>query len=363
MPEKTRRVAQAAFPVAMGICACAMDYDAVCADGAYRRFPPGGSSPHTRYNQGDLLKAKKSLAGSATWAYITEKRIMCPHGQAAWCGSAMMACPDHPHMRTHGRVRLMAAHPTPATRPVVIPPSRRRTMVGASAARGWPRRTQGMRRLWRHHGLSLMLFGLFLLCALGQSVAGHRHYNTEQQAHGDSPIGYLAYLRTGHFVEALAENWESEFLQMAAYILLTVGLRQKGAPESKKVDAEEPVDADPRRSTDPQAPWPMRRGGLLLALYAHSLTLALGALFALSFTLHAVGGVRHYNAEQLAHGETPITLLQYLGTSAVWFESLQNWQSEFLALGVMLVLSIVLRQQGSPASKPVAAPHHETGHA
>jgi hypothetical protein len=217
-----------------------------------------------------------------------------------------------------------------------------------------------MRRLWRHHGLSLTLFGLFLLCALGQSVAGHRHYNTEQQAHGDSP---LAYVRTGHFVEALAENWESEFLQMAAYILLTVGLRQKGAPESKKVGAEEPVDADPRRSTDLQAPWPVRRGGLLLALYAHSLTLALGALFALSFTLHAVGGVRHYNAEQLAHGETPITLLQYLSTSAVWFESLQNWQSEFLALGVMLVLSIVLRQQGSPASKPVAAPHHETGHA
>jgi hypothetical protein len=220
-----------------------------------------------------------------------------------------------------------------------------------------------MRRLWRHHGLSLTLFGLFLLCALGQSVAGHRHYNTEQQAHGDSPLGYLAYVRTGHFVEALAENWESEFLQMAAYILLTVGLRQKGAPESKKVGAEEPVDADPRRSTDLQAPWPVRRGGLLLALYAHSLTLALGALFALSFTLHAVGGVRHYNAEQLAHGETPITLLQYLSTSAVWFESLQNWQSEFLALGVMLVLSIVLRQQGSPASKPVAAPHHETGHA
>jgi hypothetical protein len=257
----------------------------------------------------------------------------------------------------------MAAHPTPATRPVVIPPSRRRTMVGASAAGGWPRRTRGMRRLWRHHGLSLTLFGLFLLCALGQSVAGHQHYNTEQQAHGDSPISYLAYLRTGHFVEALAENWKSEFLQMAAYILLTVGLHQKGAPESKKLDAEEPVDADPRRSTDLLAPWPVRRGGLLLALYAHSLTLALGALFALSFTLHAVGGVRHYNAEQLAHGETPITLLQYLGTSAVWFESLQNWQSEFLALGVMLVLSIVLRQQGSPASKPVAAPHHETGHA
>jgi hypothetical protein len=256
----------------------------------------------------------------------------------------------------------MRAHPTLATRPVV-PPPRRRALAGPSAAAEWPRRRQRMRRLWRRHGLSLTLFGLFLLCALGQSVMGHRHYTAEQQAHGRPPVGYVAYLRTGHFVEALAENWESEFLQMAAYILLTVGLRQKGAPESKKLDQEEPVDADPHRSTDPQAPWPVRRGGLLLALYAHSLTLTLGALFALSLLLHAVGGVRHYNAEQLAHGEAPITWLQYLGTSAFWFESLQNWQSEFLALGVMVVLSIVLRQQGSPASKPVAAPHHETGHA
>jgi uncharacterized protein DUF6766 len=257
----------------------------------------------------------------------------------------------------------MDAHPRLATRLVVLPPPRRRVTVGTSAAGDWPRRPGWLRRLGRHHGLSLTLFGLFLLCALGQSVMGHRHYTAEQQAHGAPALGYGAYLRTGHFVEALAENWESEFLQMAAYILLTVGLRQKGAPESKKLDQEEPVDAEPRRSADPQAPWPVRRGGLLLALYAHSLTLALGGLFALSFALHAVGGVRHYNAEQLAHGEAPLTWFQYLGTSSFWFESLQNWQSEFLALGVMLVLSIVLRQQGSPASKPVAAPHHETGHA
>ena len=257
----------------------------------------------------------------------------------------------------------MGAHPTMATHTVVISPSRRGARAGASASEGWDRRSRWMRRLWRHHGLSLTLFGLFLLCALGQSVTGHWHYNTEQRAHGHSAIGYGAYLRTGHFVEAIAENWESEFLQMAAYILLTVFLRQRGAPESKKLDAEEPVDAAPRRSTDPHAAWLVRRGGLLLTLYAQSLTLALGALFVLSFGLHAAGGVRHYNAEQLAHGESPVTLLQYLGTPAFWFESLQNWQSEFLALGVMLVLSIVLRQQGSPASKPVAASHHETGHA
>jgi hypothetical protein len=255
----------------------------------------------------------------------------------------------------------MDAHPRLATRPVVVPPSRRRVTVGAPTPGEWPRRIGRMRRLWRHHSLSITLFGLFLLCALGQSVMGHQHYMAEQQAHGEPALSYGAYLRTGHFVEALAENWESEFLQMAAYILLTVGLRQKGAPESKKLDQEEPVDAAPRRSTDPQTPWPVRRGGLLLMLYAHSLTLALGGLFGLSFLLHAVGGVRHYNAEQLTHGEAPITWLQYLGTPAFWFESLQNWQSEFLSVGALVVLSIFLRERGSAQSKPVDAPNDETG--
>jgi hypothetical protein len=160
----------------------------------------------------------------------------------------------------------------------------------------------------------------------------------------------------------VGENWESEFLQMAAYILLTIGLRQKGAPESKPLDGEESADAAPHRSADPQAPWPVRRGGVVLALYAHSLTLALGGLFALSVFLHAVGGVGRHNAEHLAHGEPPMTLLQYVGSPAFWFESLQNWQSEFLALAVMLVLSVVLRQRGSTLSKPVAAPHGATGH-
>jgi hypothetical protein len=258
---------------------------------------------------------------------------------------------------------MMGTHPPSVLRPRVTPaPAHQETQE-----RGYPsrrrHRTRGrMRRIWRHHGLSLTLFGLFAVCLLGQSITGHRDYNADRQAHGHSPLGYGTYLRTGHFLEAVAENWESEFLQMAAYILLTVGLRQKGAPESKKLDQEEPVDAVSHRSADPQAPWPVRRGGFLLTLYAHSLTLALGGLFGLSFLLHAVGGVSRHNVEQLAHGESPITLLQYVGSPAFWFESLQNWQSEFLALGVMLVLSIVLRQQGSPASKPVSAPHGKTGH-
>jgi hypothetical protein len=219
-----------------------------------------------------------------------------------------------------------------------------------------------MRRILYENGLSLALFGLFVLCVVGQSLTGHRHHNDERQAHGQKAISYWAYLGTGHFWEALGENWESEFLQMGTYVVLTIFLRQKGSPESKTLDGEEDVDADPRRAPiTPQAPWPVRRGGLLLTLYAHSLTIALFGLFAGSFMLHAQGGVRQYNADQLLHGGTPQSLFGYLGTSMFWFESLQNWQSEFLSLAVIIVLSVVLRQQGSPESKPVHHPHGKTG--
>jgi hypothetical protein len=219
-----------------------------------------------------------------------------------------------------------------------------------------------MRRICYENGLSLVLFGLFVGCAVGQSVMGYYKYNEERQAHRQGPVSYRAYLGTGHFLEALAENWESEFLQMGAYVLLTIFLRQKGSPESKKLEGQEAVDENPRQSpARAQAPWPVRRGGLWLTLYAHSLTIVLFLLFAVSFVLHAVGGVREYNAEQLAHGEAPRSLVSYVGTSTFWFESLQNWQSEFLSLAVIIVLSIFLRQQGSPESKPVHHPHYETG--
>jgi hypothetical protein len=221
-----------------------------------------------------------------------------------------------------------------------------------------------MRRILYEHGLSVVLLSLFLLCAVGQSMTGHRKYNDERREHGQRGLSYGEYLHTGHFLEALAENWESEFLQMGAYVLLTIFLRQKGSPESKKLEGEEPVDREPRRSPlAPKAPWPVRRGGIVLTLYAHSLTIALFLLFAASFVLHAVGGVREYNAEQLAHGGASQSVVSYLGSSTFWFESLQNWQSEFLSLGVMIVLSVFLRQRGSPESKPVDHPHFETGHA
>jgi hypothetical protein len=159
------------------------------------------------------------------------------------------------------------------------------------------------------------------------------------------------------------ENWESEFLQMFAYVLLTAFLFQKGSAESKDPQKQEAVDRDPRPSCDDKtAPWPVREGGIVLKLYENSLSIALFLLFVISFVLHAIGGAKEYSQQQTMHGEEAVTVVQYLGTAQFWFESLQNWQSEFFSIGVLVLLSIFLRQKGSPESKPVDSPHNMTGH-
>ena len=218
-----------------------------------------------------------------------------------------------------------------------------------------------MRRLWRENSLSIVMFGFFLAFLAGQSIAGHRSYNQDQREHDEPVVGYGEYLGSGHFVEAVFENWESEFLQMGSFVLFTIFLRQKGSPESKKLEGREAVDADPRDSRRRKAPGPVRRGGLALAIYENSLTIVLFLLFLASLLLHAAGGASEYNSEQLAHGGQPVSLLAYMGTSRFWFESFQNWQSEYLAVFALVVLAIFLRQRGSPESKPVDHPHDETG--
>jgi hypothetical protein len=219
-----------------------------------------------------------------------------------------------------------------------------------------------MRRLFRENGLSIVLVSAFLAFWIGQSVAGHREYNDEQRQHGEPESSYGTYLRSAHFWEASTENWESEFLQIFSYVFLTAFLFQKGSAESKKLDRPEPVDRDPRASQGrADAPWPVRRGGLVLALYEHSLSLAFLVCFAGAFALHAVSGASDYNEERLSHGLPRVSPLQYTGTSRFWFESLQNWQSEFLAIALVVLFSIFLRQRGSPESKPVDSPHGETG--
>ena len=221
-----------------------------------------------------------------------------------------------------------------------------------------------MRRLFRENGLSLVWFGLFFFSfILGQTLVGHREYNNEQHEHGQPTVTYSEYLFTSHFVEATTENWESEFLQMFLFVALTTFLYQKGSSESKKLDEEESVDRDPRLSRNKKdAPWPVRKGGMVLKLYEYSLSLAFFLLFLGCFFLHAAGGSRAYNEDQKEHasGER-VNTISYIATSRFWFESLQNWQSEFLAVGSMVVLSIFLRQRGSPESKPVDAPHSQTG--
>ena len=224
-----------------------------------------------------------------------------------------------------------------------------------------PTRTHGsarVRRFLRDNGLSLVLLALFVLFLGGQVAAGHHTFNADRREHGERPVSLSAYLRSSHFAEATTENWESEFLQMAAYVWLTAFLFQRGSAESNDPDAEEASKppADPRR-----VPWPARRGGIARKLYARSLSLAFALLFAVSFSLHAVAGAAHYSAEQRAHGGEPVGTWDYLNTSQFWFESFQNWQSEFLAILSMIVLSIFLRQEGSPESKDVESPHSETG--
>jgi hypothetical protein len=261
--------------------------------------------------------------------------------------------------------RVRRSRPQP---PAISPqprPSRSERGSGAHAeySSTSDHRGAGMRRLFRENGLSIVLVFLFLVFWAGHSVAGHREYNAEQREHGEPQTTYTAYLGSSHFWESTAENWESEFLQIFSYVFLTVFLFQKGSAESKKPDEPEPVDRDPRESgMKADAPWPVRRGGFLLKLYEYSLSLAFLLIFLVSITLHALAGSADYNQEQRAHGElSALSPLQYAGTSRFWFESFQNWQSEFLAIAAVVVFSIFLRQRGSPESKPVDSPHDETG--
>lgn len=220
-----------------------------------------------------------------------------------------------------------------------------------------------VKRFWRENNLSIVLLGLFFFSFIGgQAVTGFFESNQDRTQHGLPELTFGAYLTSAHFLEATTENWESEFLQMGVFAYLTVFLRQKGSSESKSLSRPEEVDRDPRRSKQKNiAPWPVRRGGWILKIYENSLSLAFLILFLTAFVLHAASGRSEYNEEQMAHGAAPVSFGGYLVTSRFWFESLQNWQSEFLAIGLMVIFTIWLRQRGSPESKPVDAPHWETG--
>lgn len=222
------------------------------------------------------------------------------------------------------------------------------------AKKAFPKKTW----LYRN-GLSITFISLFVFTLLAQAITGWKAHNSELSDQGASPISFNNYLHTGHFISATFENFESEFLQMVLYVLLTVKLRQIGSAESKKLDEEESVDREPVASKN--APWPVRQGGLILKLYSNSLSIAFCILFLVSWYLHFYGSWLDHNAEQILKGKATDTMTAYLGQANFWFETFQNWQSEFLSVAAIVVLTIFLRQKGSPESKPVDAPHMETG--
>lgn len=214
-----------------------------------------------------------------------------------------------------------------------------------------------MRSFFHNNGLSLVFLGLFIITLTGQFTTGFNEHNKERTEEGQQPVTMTAYVTSGHFVQATFENWESEFLQMALFVVLTVFLYQKGSSESK---SKEEVDREPSPKRK-GAPWPVRKGGFILVIYKHSLTIVLILLFVLSFMLHLYGSLKDENEHLTLKGLPTETLGKYITDSRFWFESFQNWQSEFLSVFTIIVLSIYLRQKGSPQSKPVDAPNSETG--
>lgn len=214
-----------------------------------------------------------------------------------------------------------------------------------------------------NNALLLFMFGLFLVFAVGETITGFHVYNEDQQQAHQPQISYPQYLMTGHCREALLENWESEYLEMGMFVLLTAFFIQRGAAESKPPAEEEGPSEPPGGAAEvSRAPWPVRRGGWVAKLYEHSLSASLLVLFLACFFLHAHWGAAAYNHEQALQGHpTHYGALGYIATANFWYQSFQNWQSEFLGVATLTLLSIWLRERNSPESKPVEAPADKTG--
>ena len=206
----------------------------------------------------------------------------------------------------------------------------------------------------------MVFLGFFFVTLVGQIITGRNEHNEETVEMGGAPLSTTEYMTSGHFLQSTFENWESEFLQMALFLIGSMFLYQKGSSESKDPDKEEDVDREPNPRKK-GAPWPVRKGGLALAIYKHSLCYAFTLLFLLSFYAHWKGSLKDYNEEQVLKGKPTESAMEYLSGSRFWFESFQNWQSEFLSIFAIVLLSVYLREQGSPQSKPVDASHDETG--
>jgi len=221
-----------------------------------------------------------------------------------------------------------------------------------------------MRRFLRDNSLSVAFLVLFL-AALGlQSVAGWHAYNADQLEHHQQAVSWERYVTSSSFGVAVLENWQSEYLQFTLFIFLTVWLVQRGSPESKEPGKEGTESAQEQKvgeHADAGSPLWARAGGVRTAVYSHSLLILMTAIWLLSWLGQSITGVVDFNQQQQAHGESTISWAQYLTRSDFWERTLQNWQSEFLAVGSMAIFAVYLRQRGSPESKPVGASHRATG--
>jgi hypothetical protein len=220
-----------------------------------------------------------------------------------------------------------------------------------------------MRTFLRENSLSLFFFVIFVVAVFGQSLAGWRDFNGEAGQHGDETISWGAYVTSSEFGVALLENWQSEYLQFALFILATVWLVQKGSNESKQL-ADAGTESKRKQrigyAADPDSPLWARVGGLRTAIYSNSLLLVMAAIFFAAWFGQSVTGWTEFNEIQAQHGDPAVSWAGYLARPDFWERTLQNWQSEFLAVGTMAAFTIYLRQRGSPESKPVGAPHDET---
>lgn len=220
-----------------------------------------------------------------------------------------------------------------------------------------------MRRVWKDHGLSLSFLVLFLGALVGQSLVGHANNNEELLRHGQATISYLDFISSSSFLVDVAENWQSEFLQFSLFIFATIWLIQRGSPESKKPGDEGPGTDEEQfvgASALSESPRWARVGGWRQTVYSNSLLLVMGGIFVLSWLAQSLGGVVVANEENAQHGMAAETWIEYVVSPDFWNRTLQNWQSEFLAVGAMVAFAIYLRQRGSSESKPVGAPHHQT---
>jgi hypothetical protein len=221
-----------------------------------------------------------------------------------------------------------------------------------------------MRRFVRESSLSIVFGVLFLAALVGQAVAGWKQVNAEQVAEGLGRLTLPQYLTSADFAVDVAENWQSEYLQFLLYLLFTVWLLQKGSPESKELDRaglESAQDQKIGEYATAESPRWARVGGWRTSIYSWSLALVMAAIFLASWLVQSIAGWAAFNETRLQRMQDPIGWGAYLMDADFWARTLQNWQSEFLAVGSMAVLSIYLRQRGSPESKPVGQPHHSTG--